>query len=112
MRTTLEPFIMNPADFSLVLGGPLFQFWQRTRLAGDALQLLHRRIVVLTLLAWAPLMALSLAEGNAWGGVALPFLKDVELQVRLLVAIPCLSSPSWSSTGACDRWWGNSSTAA
>src|SRR5687767_12353824 len=90
MRATLEPFIMNPADFSLVLGGPLFQLWQRTRLAGDALQLLHRRIVVLTALAWAPLMALTLVEGNAWSGVALPFLKDVELQVRLLVAVPML----------------------
>ena len=90
MRSTLDPFIMDPANFSLVLGGPLFQFWQRTRLAGDALQLLHRRIVVLTLLAWAPLMVLTLAEGHAWGGVALPFLKDIEMQVRLLVAIPLL----------------------
>jgi hypothetical protein len=90
MRGTLDPFIMDPANFSLVLGGPLFQLLQRTRLAGDTLQLLHRRIVVLTLLAWAPLMALSLVQGHAWSGVALPFLKDVELQVRLLVAVPLL----------------------
>ena len=90
MRRTLDPFIMDPANFSLVLGGPLFQLWQRTRLAGDALQLLHRRIVVLTLVAWAPLLALSLVQGHAWSGVALPFLKDIELQVRLLVAVPLL----------------------
>ena len=90
MSATLDPFIMNPADFSLVLGGPLYQLFQRTRLAGDALELLHRRVVVLTLLAWAPLLVLSLAEGNAWSGVTLTFLKDIEQQARLLLAIPLL----------------------
>jgi hypothetical protein len=91
IRGTVDPFMMDPANFSLVLGGPVFQLWQRTRLAGDALQLLHRRIVVLTLLAWAPLLALSLAAGQAWRGEAVvPFLKDVEMQVRLLVAVPLL----------------------
>ena len=30
--------VNEPADFSLVLGGPLYQLWRRTRLAGDALQ--------------------------------------------------------------------------
>jgi hypothetical protein len=58
-------------DFSLVLGGPLYQLWRRTRLAGDTLQLIRRRIVVLALLAWAPLLALSVAEGHAWGGSCL-----------------------------------------
>ena len=81
---------MNPADFSLVLGGPLYQLFQRTRLSGDALELLHRRVVVLTLVAWAPLLVLSLAEGNAWSGVTLTFLKDIEQQARLLLAIPLL----------------------
>ena len=38
------------------------------RLAGDALELLRRRIVVLTVLAWVPLLVLSVAEGHAWGG--------------------------------------------
>ena len=81
----------EPADFSLVLGGPLFQLWRRAHLAGDALQLLHRRIVVLTALAWVPLLVLSVVEGHAWGaGVALPFLYDVEMHVRLLLAMPLL----------------------
>ena len=57
-----------PGEFSLVLGGPLYQLWRGTRLAGDALQLLRRRVVVLTLLVWAPLLALSVAEGHFWGG--------------------------------------------
>ena len=81
----------TPGDFSLVLGGPLYQLWRGTHLAGDALQLLRRRIIMLTLLAWAPLLALSVAEGHFWGGsVALPFLHDVELHVRLLLALPLL----------------------
>ena len=74
-----------------MLGGPLYQLWRRTHLAGDTLQLLRRRIVVLTVLAWVPLLVLSVAEGHAWGtSVALPFLYDIELHVRLLLALPLL----------------------
>ena len=86
-----EPLLKEPPDFSLVLGGPLYQLWRRTRLAGDTLQLLRRRVVVMVLLAWAPLLLLSVAEGHAWGGsVKLPFLHDVEMHVRLLLALPLL----------------------
>jgi hypothetical protein len=86
-----ELLLKEPPDFSLVLGGPLYQLWRGTRLAGDALQLLHRRIIALALLAWAPLLLLSMAEGHAWGGsVTLPFLHDVELHIRLLLALPLL----------------------
>lgn len=82
---------LGPEDFSLVLGGPLFQFWRRAHLADDAGSLSHRRTVVMVLLAWMPLLLLSIAEGRAWGpGVDLPFLRDLELQVRLLIALPLL----------------------
>jgi hypothetical protein len=78
-------------NFSLVLGGPLYQLWRRTSLAGDALQLLHRRIVATVLLAWPPLLLLAVAEGSAWSGrVELPFLHDVELHARMLIALPLL----------------------
>jgi len=81
----------DPADFSLVLGGPLYQLLRRSHLVGDALQLLRRRVVVLTFLAWVPLLILSIVEGHAWGtSVALPFFLDAELHVRLLVAMPLL----------------------
>ena len=84
-------FVKPPADFSLVLGGPLYQLWRGTRLAGDTLQLLRRRIIVMALLAWAPLLLLSIAQGHAWGDrVTLPFLHDVEMHVRLLIALPLL----------------------
>ena len=41
--------------------------------------------------AWLPLLALSLLEGQAYGGAAtVPFLLDVEAHVRFLVALPLL----------------------
>ena len=48
MPTADKAFVAEPRDFSLVLGGPLYQLLRRTRLAGDALELLRRRIVVLS----------------------------------------------------------------
>lgn len=89
--TPTEPLLQEPPDFSLVLGGPLYQLWRRTRLSGDTLELLHRRMVVLPLLAWVPLLVLSLIEGHAWGGsVTLPFFHDIEMHARLLLAVPLL----------------------
>jgi len=87
-----KPWVLQePPDFSLVLGGPLYQLLRRSHLAGDALELLRRRIMVFVLLAWAPLLLLSIAEGHAWGGsVQLPFVHDIELHVRLLLALPML----------------------
>lgn len=58
---TQQSLLDEPPDFSLVLGGPLYQLWRRTHLSGDALQLLHRRVIVLILLAWMPLLVLTLA---------------------------------------------------
>lgn len=86
-----ESRLREPPDFSLVLGGPLYQLWRRTRLAGDALQLLRRRVVVIVLLAWLPLLVLSIVEGRFWhGSIALPFLRDFEMHARLLLALPLL----------------------
>jgi hypothetical protein len=91
MPTSSEPRLTESPDFSLVLGGPLYQLWRRSRLTGDTLELLHRRIIVLTAVAWVPLLLLSFAEGAAWGGrVTLPFLYDVDMHIRLLLALPLL----------------------
>jgi len=78
-------------DFSLVLGGPLFQLLRRAHLSGDALELVHLRILVITLFAWLPLLLLSLFEKHALGGaIHIPFLHDVEANVRFLIALPVL----------------------
>jgi hypothetical protein len=79
------------SDFSLVAGGPLYRLWRRTRLSGDSLELPQRRVLVLVVLIWAPLLVLSMIEGRAWGsGVELPFLYDIETHLRLLIAAPLL----------------------
>src|SRR5262249_17854355 len=81
----------DPYDFSLVLGGPIFQIVRRAHLSGDALELMRRRTLVIALLAWLPLLIPSAGSGRAWGSaVAVPFLLDVEVHVRLLVALPLL----------------------
>jgi hypothetical protein len=81
----------DPHDFSLVLGGPLYQIIRRARLSGDALELLHRRIVVISLFAWLPLLFLSMLEGRAWGdAVRVSFLVDIDVHARFLLALPLL----------------------
>jgi hypothetical protein len=87
-----EPEVLQEsADFSPVLGGPLFQFFRRTHLSGDALELMSRRILVISLLAWLPLLVLALLGGHALGGsVKIPFLLDIETHIRFLIAIPVL----------------------
>jgi hypothetical protein len=83
--------LREPQDFSLVLGGPLFQLLRRSHLSGNALELLQQRIIVISLLAWLPLLVLSVVEGRALGGsVAVPFLWDVDVHIRFLVALPLL----------------------
>ncbi|MBV8436232.1 MAG: hypothetical protein JOY95_01815 [Silvibacterium sp.] len=77
-------------DFSLVLGGPLFQMLRKAHLEGDHLEHLRRRMIVITLFAWLPLLLLA-SIGSLAGNVArLSFLHDVEVQVRLLIALPIL----------------------
>jgi hypothetical protein len=81
----------EPPDFSLVLGGPLFQLLRRAHLTDDALLLQRRRIIVIALFAWLPLLLLSAAGGELIGGsVAVPFLMDVDVHVKFLVALPLL----------------------
>src|SRR5262245_62182124 len=78
-------------DFSVILGGPLFQMFCRTHLSGNALELLHRRILFLALLAWLPLLVLSVLGGRAAGdAVRMPCLKDIEVHLRFLLALPLL----------------------
>ncbi len=93
MARKLDPgaILSEPADFSLVLGGPLYQLWRRLHVAGPALDLLVRRLVGITALAWLPLLVLTAYAGTAFGhAVPVPFLYDLATHARFLVAIPLL----------------------
>jgi len=81
----------GPQDFSLVLGGPLFQLLLRLRLSDTHLELLRRRLTFIPLLCWLPLFLLSALEGNLFESEAtIPFLRDLETHARFLVAMPLL----------------------
>lgn len=77
--------------FSIVAGGALFRLWRRVHLRGHVFELMKRRVIVIALAAWAPLLLLSALEGSVWpGDVALPFAWDIEIHAKLLVALPLL----------------------
>lgn len=83
-------FIEQQHDFSLVLGGPIFQLFRRTHLEGDHLELLRRRVFIITLFGWLPLLLLSVFTSPAGGPGRLSFLHDIEVHARFLVALPVL----------------------
>lgn len=84
-------FFQELPDFSLVLGGPLFQLFRKVHVSGSALELLHRRILAFWIVTWLPLLFLSVLGGHALGGaIKIPFLHDLEVQVRFLAALPVL----------------------
>lgn len=77
-------------EFSLFLGGPLYQLFIRLGLIKPPLDRLRWRLIVITAIVWAPLFVLTLLDGRFLGGVKVPFLRDFEVQARLLAAIPLL----------------------
>jgi len=77
-------------DFSLVLGGPIYQCLRHAHLSDDTLGLLKQRIIIISLFCWLPLLALSIVGGKLLSGAAVPFLLDVEVHVRFLAVIPLL----------------------
>jgi hypothetical protein len=95
-RTDVQPkltelnFREAPQDFSLVLGGPLFQLFRRSHLAREGLELLYRRVVTLTLIAWLPLLLLATFAPTTGSMGRLSFFQDVEVHVRFLIALPVL----------------------
>jgi hypothetical protein len=85
-----DNFVEEQLDFSLVLGGPIFQLFRRTHLEGSHLELLRRRIVIITVFVWVPLLLLSVFTSPVGGAGLLSFLRDVEVHARFLVALPVL----------------------
>jgi hypothetical protein len=87
---TERNFLEEPHDFSLVLGGPIFQLFRRSHLAGDGLELVHRRLPIIALVAWLPLLLLATLGSSAGNVGRISFFHDVEVHVRFLIALPVL----------------------
>ena len=88
---TGDAVLHDAQNFSLVLGGPLYQLLKRAHLSGNAVSVVRQRVVVIALLGWLPLLILSAVQGHLWGrSVAMPFLLDLEVHIRFLIVVPLL----------------------
>ena len=90
LRDPVAESLPELRDFSLVLGGPLYQLLCRAHLEDDAGSHLRRRIAVVCGFIWLPLLVLCAVEGTLLQGVKIPFLFDVETHARFLVAAPLM----------------------
>jgi hypothetical protein len=76
-------------NFSLVTGGPFFNALRRMGLFEPRHNI--KRFAGWWLLTWLPILALSIAEGTAWGNkVKIPLLHDFSIYGRFFVALPLL----------------------
>ncbi len=80
----------DPYAFSLWSPTPLQRFFRSVRLADDGYELASRRAFALTAIVWLPLVILSAINGRLYAGAKVPFLGDLDLQARFLVALPLL----------------------
>ena len=84
-----DAVVSDAQNFSLVLGGPLYQLLRRAHLSDDALLMVRQRAIVIALIGWLPLLILAAVQGHLWGNsVAVPFLFDLEVHIRFLIAVP------------------------
>jgi hypothetical protein len=90
MKSSSESPKGAPEDFSLILGGPMYQFLLRLGLVKPPLDRIGWRMLVISLVAWAPLLVLTIFNGRFLSGVRIPFLHDLEVHVRLLVFLPLM----------------------
>ena len=77
-------------DFSLVLGGPLYQLLLRAAMIQPSMNLLRRRILAAIVITWLPLAVLTALGGGLLTGVSVPFVYDLDVHVRFLLALPLL----------------------
>ena len=89
-RDPLAGVLPEVWNFSLVLGGPLYQLFRRVRLDDDVTSHVKRRILVICGLIWLPLLLLCALNGTLLGGINIPFLRDIETHARFLVAVPLM----------------------
>ena len=78
-------------NFSIVVGGPVYDLLRRFGLVRQSLPNVSRRIVAVVAMTWLPLLVLSLKDGLAFGHhVRIPFLYDLSMYGRFLLGVPLL----------------------
>ncbi len=77
-------------DFSLFVGGPVYQLLLRLGLIKPPLDRVGLRILIISTLVWVPLLVLTILNGRFLNGVKVPFLFDYEVHLRLLASLPLL----------------------
>ena len=78
---------LSTTEFSVVVGGPFYRLWLRTGLAGPPLKRPLRRTLFFVLISWLPLLLLNSIHPQK---LATPFWGDLDVNVRLLFALPLL----------------------
>lgn len=106
MATVKINILDDPPDFSIVLGGPLFQLLRRAHLGGDHLELLFRRLVVFVGITWLPLFLLATVGRFAGSAGRLAFLGDIEVRLGLHIWTVVLAWSFWNRLGhlVCHAW--------
>jgi len=79
------------AAFSIASGGLTYEFFRWSRLSGDEMQFVRRRVIAIVAFAWLPAMLLSILEGTAYTDtVKISFFNSITGQVRFLIVLPVL----------------------
>lgn len=87
-RAELESVVSH---FSIVIGGPVYDFLIRHGIVRLALPNVMRRVGAFVAITWLPLFFLSLIGGVAFGDkVKIPLLYDFSTNGRFLLALPLL----------------------
>lgn len=73
-------------EYAIAEDGPLFSLLLRQRLFNTPFRL----VTMVFCITWLPLFILSFLEGSLVSGVQRPFLYDIAMQARILVALPML----------------------
>src|SRR3954462_7263835 len=73
-------------DFLLSEGGPFNRALERMHLHNRQGKL----AIVGLCITWLPLVIITAIKGTLYSGTQLPFLKDIPMQARVLLAIPML----------------------
>ena len=78
-------------NFSIVVGGPVYDLLYRFHIVRQTLPNVWRRVFGLLVVIWLPLLLLSLRDGMAFGHqVKIPFLYDFAVYGRFFIGLPLL----------------------